>query len=311
MQGTDVPLLLPDRVFLTHDPDVSIARPCLGLVLYIDDPEAWASEHAARVCSRFIEVVGADRFRWFMTSTLDRWRPVTPEVLPALVEQLRVDQLSARVRHLLLFQLADDSGAPSVGFTYREVDSRRSDRLGYICLTLPHDHDPDDLLGLAIELGQTAPIWTGVGGFVMSTNPLYLSESFEWALRWTRRCPGLHVSRPDDFARAARTALPGVSWINLFGTRAIGDLGIDVDALGQRQWSSDIGIMRLSNAVLLRAGARPELGDANALEHPAAIAEVAAALGPFLATEPPPFPGPFGERSSAWMQRFSFPEDWT
>jgi hypothetical protein len=151
MTEARVPFLLPSRVFLTHQPEVTIARPTLGMVLYLNDPVAWAHQHVANVCARFLELVGTDRLHWFMTSTMDRWQPVKPDDVPPLIEQLRVPELFGRIRHWLLFRLVDDCGAPSVGFEYREVDPRRSPRLGYIRLTFPLKHSTDDLLALMLE----------------------------------------------------------------------------------------------------------------------------------------------------------------
>ena len=66
--------MLPRRVFLADKPEVTVARPTLGLVLFLDDPEAWARG----VCERLVELVGPASFRAFMTSALDGWVMAAP-----------------------------------------------------------------------------------------------------------------------------------------------------------------------------------------------------------------------------------------
>ncbi|MBC7173569.1 MAG: hypothetical protein H5U40_14105, partial [Polyangiaceae bacterium] len=63
--GTD---LFPRRAFFKDRPEVTTARPALGLTLYLDDPEAWARGHAAALLERVIELVSVQRLQWFTSS---------------------------------------------------------------------------------------------------------------------------------------------------------------------------------------------------------------------------------------------------
>lgn len=304
------PVLLPGRVYLRNRPQVTVARPTLGLVVYTDAPTEWAMEHAARIAESFVAMVGVNRFRCFMTSKLSKWRVADEVSMPALLADLRAGRVLDRARHLFTFRLADDSGAPRYGLTYREVDEKRSTRLGYLQLTLPHDHPADDLLAMALEIAQTTPIWHGVAGYMLSTNPLYAQESHQWGLAWARRCWGLHVPDLEAFARLGRSHLSGVGWLNLLGRGAIEALGVDLDHVLSHS-SDGLVTMPLPRCVMLKAGDRPQLGDANLMSAPNELAVLARALDPYLPAEAPPLPAPFGELSTDWMHRFSHPEAWT
>ncbi|MFK7989803.1 MAG: type VI immunity family protein [Sandaracinaceae bacterium] len=304
------PVLLPGRVYLRDRPEITIARPTLGLALYTDAPTEWAMEHAARIAERFVELVGVTRFRCFMTSQLSRWRTADEESIPGLLRDLRAGHVLNQARHLFTFRLADEACAPRYELTYREVNERRSNRLGYLRLTLPHDHPADDLLALALEISQTAPIWTGIGGFMLSGNPLYRQETYTWGLAWARRCWGLHLAELEDYARLGRDLLPGTGWLNVLGQPALDALGLDLDRVDEATPAS-VAVMRLQRGALIRAGAAPVLGDANLMNAPTDLAALARALEPHLPVEAPPFPEPFGELATPWLHRFAHPEAWT
>ncbi len=305
---------LPERIFFHADPTVTVARPTLGLTLYLDDARAWASEHAASFFSTFLSSIDVSQLNFFTTSVLLDWRPLEPDQLDELREHLSPGGLVGRMRHMFQFSVTDDLWAPRLGFVYREVDPSRSPaQRGYIQVFLPVTTNSDDLLALAIQAAQMYPIWAGVGGYTASWNRRKPRNAFKPVYQWCKRCLGMDVQAPDAMSHRVIDGLPGASWLTIVGNAARDRWEMDIGALQNRTWRREVAVMPLTAATLIRAGSRPEAGDVNKLDYPEALSEAAQALEPYLVKEPPELPGEFGEGecTDAWMRRFSFPEQWT
>jgi hypothetical protein len=301
--------LLPVETFLTREPDRTVARAALSLTLYLDDPRRWAREWASACFELFVDRIDPCWLRWFGTSQEERWHPI--DSLVEIREGLAGGRFAGKPRHLLTVRVADDRGAPAVGFVYREVDPQLSPTLGYVQMHFPLDTDPDELLELAIEVGQTFAIRSGVGGYAFTWDRDLPRNAFRAMYTYCKRFLGVDVQHPDAFAWRAASGLTGVSWLTLVGSSMA-----QAEAVRALTWSDAIAVLPLAHATLLRAGPSPTAGDLNLMEHPTAIAEVSRALAPFVIEDPPPFPGPFSENDEGrdvtgdWMQRFSFPERW-
>ncbi len=150
------PLLATDT-WLTNTPDRTVVHAALILTLYLDRPRRWALDLIPRLFDAFVQHVNPDWLRWYTTSQDARWRRI--DRIADVRDSLRTGELTGRVRNLLEVRLADHYGAPRVGFTYREVDERHTDAAAYAQIVLPIDEDPNELLALAIEIGQEYPPW--------------------------------------------------------------------------------------------------------------------------------------------------------
>jgi hypothetical protein len=305
------PTMLPVRVFLQGDPSHNVARPALGLTLYLADHAHWAHGGAASVFGRFVDLVGPS-LCWFSTSTHPSARRFDSDILGSLAEHLAVQGLTTRVRHLFEFRVADDPNAASASFTYREVDPAQSTRAASLSLTFPHDFSTDDVLQLAIEIAHEHPFHSGIAGWTVSYSRRAEREAFSHAHLQCKRFLGLDVQYPDAMAWYATTGLPGVGWLTMIGDPLLERLALAPATLTGREWSSDVGVMRLRKGVLVRAGDKPMLGDLNRVELVPALHEVAALLGPHLVAEPPPLPGTFGieDTTARWFRRFVDPSEW-
>lgn len=301
--------LLPERVYFAEHPDISLLRPCLGLTLYLAPVPGWAEQYASELFGSFLDHIDPIALRAWVTSAVSHWRTIAD--IEDLRIQLESGSLLGRVRHLWRFSTADDTHAPGVGFTYREVDPRRAPPLGYVQIFLPFRTPPDELLALAIEIGQRFPIACGVGGYCFSTNRLYPRNSFYAAFRQAKRFIGVDVQEPEAMSWHAAHSLPTTGWLTLLGMTATA-AGIDVEALAARNWKHDIGVLRLAHATLIRAGDAPRTGDVNLMSYPTAMAEVADALAPYF-VKGLEMPGRFEEdaRTDDWRHRLRAPDLWT
>jgi hypothetical protein len=289
---------------LRDRPDVTVARVGLGLTVYLDDPERWAREGALVALRSFLACAPRDRLGWFTTSAMAAWEPLTDAALGRIIAALPLPWERTRLRHAFELRLADVPDAPGYGFRYREVDAPRRLGVGWLQLTFPEAHDPDDLAQLAIELAQTLPLHAAIGGHLGVWNEVEAHPALAALRPWCRRYLGLDVQQPDAMGLALHGALPGTSWLTVLGPAlaAAADLG--------PPWREPVTVLPLQHGTLVRAGARPALGDANTFDLPRAYAEVAHRLAALLPTEPPEFaPWEPGE-TAARMRRFIEPEAW-
>ncbi|MBX3130286.1 MAG: DUF3396 domain-containing protein [Polyangiaceae bacterium] len=305
------PLLVTDT-WLTDAPDRTVVHGALTLTLYLDDPRRWALELIPRLFDTFVHRINPSWLQWYRTSQESKWRLI--EDLAEIREAIVAGQLTGRVRHLLEVRVADSPHAPRVGFLYREVDARHTSAVAYAQLVLPLDMDPNELLALAIEVGQEFPIVSGIGGYGFTWNPELPRNAFRAIHNYCKRYRGMDVQTPEPTAWLARTGLPGTNWLTLLGPGLLAGETLDVPEAAE--WAGDVAILALAHATLVRAGERPVTGDVNMMEHPATLSGVARWLAPFVLRNPPPFPGTFSENedeldaTADWMHRFETPELW-
>jgi hypothetical protein len=311
----DLPPAFPARTYLRFEPRTTVLRAALGLTVYLAEPELWAREGASALLRAFLDLSPASALRYFTTSMVMEWRRIGQSGSDgprAVLDALAVGVMEKRVRHLFEVRLCDDPDAPTVGFRYREIDPAREDRTGYLEIILPIDHDANDLLQLALEIGQRWPFASGVGGYVVSWNELEQPTAFAMMLPWCCRYLGLDVQRPEVMAWHAMRGLPGTSWLNMIGAPLAATRPADAAALASRPFTHEVRVMTLGRGTLVRAGATPLLGDMNGLVYPHVYAEAARACRPFLLDKPPPFPPPFteDEATERWYRRLVQPEGW-
>jgi hypothetical protein len=295
---------------LRDRPEVSVARIALGLTIYTADPLRWARETASEALAMFCARAPSDRLQLFTTSLLDRWRPVGRRGLEEVTAALS-DRHVGRPRHLLWFRVADDPGAPSVGFSYREIDPARGNRSGFVQMILPRT-EGDALADLAVEVARRFPVLAAVGGHLATWNPQQKATAFSEIHGLCKRYLGLDAQDPDAMAWRVRNGLPGTNWLTLIGPALADRLRLDPAALAAGPWSRGIEARVLEQALLVRAGEGPVLGDLNRGEFPAAYAEVARRLGPSFVEEPPGFWGLFHQEKDTrrWLRRLVEPEGW-
>ncbi len=305
------PILLATR--LRAAPEVVVTRMTLGLTIYLADGHFWASSGARSLYERFAESVGVGSLRWFCTSTNAAWRVVTPEIVPLLADHLSVKHLARRARHLFEFRIADDTAAPSIAYTYREIDPSHPRRSGFVQLAFPAHFSVDELLQLAIEVGQRLPIYSAVAGWVPSYSRHHEREAFRRIYNQCRRYLGMDVQVPEVGSWHAKEGLVGASWLTLVGAPLAERLGLDLAGLRTHSWRAEVAVFPLQRATLIRAGRSPSLGDVNLMEYPAAQAEVARVLAPYQRQELAVLPGRFGEEDATprWARRFVEPMAWS
>jgi hypothetical protein len=297
-------VLYPAPRCLVRDPEVTVARIALGLTVYVADPWAWARGGAATRLARFLEGDIGRRLRWYTTSAMTAWEPLTERSARRVLEALALPWDRAGLRHGFQLRVASSHDAPEAGFTYRELDDAHGGA-GWARWVLPADADPDELLHLAIEVGHALPFCAGVGGYVWSLHEGDRPTSYEATLPLARRYVGVEVCDPDAQALALGDGIAGVNWLTLLG----GAAGEAAGAALRSPWREAVAVMALRHGTLVRAGAAPTLGDVHAMACAHAYAEVAARLAPWREAVAA-VPRWSEEEVAAWQRRFVEPEAW-
>lgn len=289
-----------------------LARAPLGLTAYLDRPDLWAHGAAERIFAIFLERVPRQYLRFLSTSLMPTWKGIDESALPDVLESLRFAGALAGVRHLFWMRLANDPGAPALGISYAEVDPQRTTRAGVLEITLPETWKPQALFELALEILNTAPVHSLVGGVAFRYDVHDEANAFNQIYRWASRYIAIDAQKPDEMAWLAPRALPGSSWLTYVGGSVAAAAGIDLAALRATRFEHDVRMLDVADGLLFRAGDVPMQGDLNRMRFPFAYAEVARALGPWFASPPPELWGTFfrEKHTEIWFRRLIDPAAW-
>jgi hypothetical protein len=217
-------------------------------------------------------------------------------------------------RHLMWLRIVDETSAPSFAFSYREIDSTRQQRYGFLEVAFPLDFDFREMAAFAQEVLTKGSVVAGIGGYQVSWDPAEAATGQGVAYSWCRRFLGLDMQDADAMAWAVPEGLPGSNWLTVVGQAHADRLGLDLAALETKAWTHDVKVVRTPLACIVQAGPAPTWGDCNTLEVPWAYAEVAHSLAEHFVPSPPAFLGEGWakepDRTRRWFRRLAEPEAW-
>lgn len=307
------PLLdeLPLGYYMTPDRRV-LARAPLGLTAYLDGQDAWAHGGAQKMLRRFLSRVPRAPLTGLATSLMSHWKPLTDDVLADALESFETRGLLHGMRHLFWLKIANDAGAPGLGFSYWEIDPRRANRAGILEITLYEVEDPRLLHELALALLDCGPVYSLVGGFAFRWDEHEKAVAFEQIYRWASRHVGIDCQMREDMSWLAPKVVPGVSWLTYVGGGLARNAEIDLAALRAQPFEHRVHAQPVADGVLFMAGDRPLMGDLNRFRWPFEYAEVARRLAPWFPEVSPDLFGPFfrEHHTSLWFRRLVDPSGW-
>lgn len=217
----------------------------------------------------------------------------------------------------------DDRGAGA--FSLEAFGARRYPypQLGYLRVSFPllwFAERSESLQDVLLDISRKLQPVSGYGGIGIIESPSSeISSRYEPVVYyWAQRFPGLEADYPiaHGISLAGRRSLngPGIkggNWLTVLGDQYAAELGgadkieADLAALDQR-----FLIRRYESGLLIQAGPRPQLGDAERGRWPDLYVKLAQILKPIQVTNHCPFQygGPGErfdhERSVAWLRRF-------
>ncbi|WP_233561974.1 type VI immunity family protein [Sorangium cellulosum] len=160
---------------------------------------------------------------------------------------------------------------------------------------------------------------SGYGGIgvVESPDTSISSRYGQVVYRWSQRFAGLEADYPTSHSiwllegRDGKEGIKGVNWLTVLADRWVEEMGgldkleSDLNALDPR-----FSIRRFAGGIMIQAGPRPQLGDAERNVWPELYVKLSKYLKPIRITRHRPFQyGGIGprfdlERSQAWLRRF-------
>lgn len=220
----------------------------------------------------------------------------------------------------LLYHGAEDERGASPFFLEALGDQRRPfEQLGYLRLAFPMfwfvEHS-GSLVDVLLQLCRKLKPVSGYGGFgVIESHDRSISQRYAPKVyQLAQRFPGLEVDYPTGHSLwqlQGGGGIKGVNWLTVVGDRWLARLG-GADAVQAALASLDTRFVlhRFEGGIIIQAGQRPEMGDAERNVWPALYVKLAKYLKPIRITEHRPFQqGGAGlrfdkERSEAWLRRF-------
>ncbi len=307
--------------------DKAIVRGALGAIFHLEAIEPDDEDRLDRVNDLVWEWFGKDLDCALLSTSLDE-EPVKRSTLdyiagfPAGLEAMAMPTAeqqrlsnnvikSSRTHASVITWGAEDSGSITP-FSYRfwgEIGDVPDDDVklpGYavLKLTVPEDWPLDDFEARVKAIAKELRLRWAAAGLMFATFELADLESadrVEYAN--ARRYPGYdlgtHLLRAQLFHRFIRS----INWLTFLGPAMTEEL----DHLGKSPASSArVQVSPFEGGLLLRAGPRPERGDLNRLQVPAAYREADALVRPIRHDgERFTFPAPWdAATSSRWIRRF-------
>jgi hypothetical protein len=281
----------------TYKPEVreAIAACCEDYFQRYGQHLRWALHPDTRLMERFGAGKGSNPRAW----------------LPALGEE---ESFS------LIYHGADwDRGAGAFSLKALGTERRPFTELGYLRVSFPvlwfSDH-PGSLTSALLDICRRLRPVSGYGGIGVIESPdITKSQRYEPIVyELAQRFPGLEVDYPVSHSiwlAEGEGGIKGVNWLTVVGDRWLAKLGgtdavhADLAALDRR-----FLVHRFDGGVMIQAGPRPELGDAESNDWPELYVKLSKYMEPIRIKRHRPFqhvdPG-FGfdkERSEAWLRRF-------
>lgn len=120
---------------------------------------------------------------------------------------------------------------------------------------------PDAARGIVCELSEAVQPFHGYAGLglVRCPNPYPAREAEPFILGVARQFPGVIIDMPLTYAQQLEDGILGVNWQTVLGPEMVGRLG-GRDALLAAAKTSGLEAAELGNAIVIQAGASPELG---------------------------------------------------
>jgi hypothetical protein len=174
-----------------------------------------------------------------------------------------------------------------------------------LSVSVPEAWPLDDFRARVIELAGCLPLRWGAAGYAYSgfiaSAPTQMEEA---RYPHARRHPGYDVGEDIRMMERFHAEIRTVNWLTWVGPALLEKLaakGVTLASSGQ------VSVTRAGDSMLLQAGPRPERGDVNRLDIPAAYREADALVRPVRASDPHDlffggFPGEAGVEE--WLRRF-------
>lgn len=296
----------------------------LGIVFFLDPVACADSSYAMAAFERYLKGIGRHQALAYLDVEGDM-HPVPDDPRPMLEQQL-IDPLRVDVPPADAEYLSDEEWSdPSVRMFLAAADKppyRYYARYFYAAVPMK-ERNPDERIALLFRISQETLAAVGTRAVISFALELseflpyssgYISpmltceQSFEAALPYTKRYPGLDVADIDSVAIDIGERPAGAYWVNLFGPRLATALGGPGALRGALPPEIHIGPCG-QGGVCAIVGDQPDIGDVNRQNTLPLYRKLASALSPHLKVPLVTYftdADGFGDRDAqvAWHERF-------
>lgn len=284
----------------------------VGLLATLYFDRTWAPDVRASVAAcveSFLARCG-DRIRWAKNPKTLRMVRYDPRKGPSPSETLAsFDEEASWELH---YHAGEHERAASALSVRLLCSDKFQSALGFLQMSFPllwfADH-PGSLPEVALEACQRLHPRSGYGGIGILESPdSTIRVDFEPTVyAMAQRFPGLEVDYPWIHVVEMEEGIKGINWLTILGEPWLSKMG-GSGALRSALAKTFVG-RSFEGGLLIQAGPRPLLGDAERGSIPEPYAKLAALLAPVQIKEHGPFhyarPERFDrQRSEAWLRRF-------
>jgi hypothetical protein len=260
---------------------------CLNFTVYWTGTTPRESHAISKIYETYITYFGSS-VSYYRTGEMSIPRPVDSRS-----PQIIFDWLDRSERPDEFFSIELKSGAYPDALSGQEFAilsaPYRNDRVGAIRITVPAD-DSGSLATIANVVTRHLKLHSGHGGYAIHwdhlSNSAYLSRLAMGRLG--PRFPGIDLADPFCSMMAIPFGIKRINWLTVLGDVAVEKMG-GIDRLERRVCDDQIAIQTFDNAVLIRAGHSPGVGDVNRREHLNCYHKVGNFLAPIRSRRHPPF----------------------
>ncbi|KAK42447.1 hypothetical protein BG58_03505 [Caballeronia jiangsuensis] len=272
-------------------PEARIATLCFGITLFSDVAISTFGAGLLQALADYRLLVGPHALKVYLTDTMRMHKPIT-----------------ARSAELLDVWLAP--GAPAretIGLEYTDADPYEDaprhrfwvggDEVPEAADTWPSmirmsfnsswgTQRPIDAIKWVARLAELIPIRSGYAGFAFEYSRYFLEEGCEHAWRQSMRYPGIEIHTPPGVERfgVLKDSIYTSNWLTIIDHAFVRQLG-GLASLKKRLPAS-VQTYDIRNAVLLRIGEKPALGNVNRNDRLPDYREVNRVLEPLMKEVP-------------------------
>lgn len=252
---------LKEKFDLAHD-NRHYMKLCLDVTLYF-----WGSfkEHGEGLVDFYqqsIELIGKEaKFYKTEKTGYKKIKKDTLEMLPFWATEKASERLT--------YGLHLESGKEPEDYSDRAFHMYQNfDDQGYIRLILPVEYmekSVEPFISLAKNLARRMRFASGHAGYSANVDPdLGTEDEGGPVYALSRRYKGVDFGEPQAIARAINQGIKSINWLTFINTGYVNKLG------GKDKLKANLGenilVHELSHGIMIQAGPRPEVGDANQRE---------------------------------------------
>lgn len=244
-------------------------RLSIGMELYFPRPMPQHRAQVHEVWKRFLAWRGDDVMTWARLGGGNKSRKMNKAAYKTIETWLDGSRPYGKICFINVHngeweQIGDE--AFRVEGTDDEIDVEAGyTTLNFVQLRVPlaTAEDPDALAGRLIELARPLDFVCGTAGLMLHVTPFHGNQHWKEIRGLVTRYEGVEPDGVDKGAWRAFFGLTGINWLTFVGPPHLEKLG-GVDAVEARAAKAmSVTAQRLGQGIVLRAGARPRIGDRN------------------------------------------------